>query len=74
MVAECPFPDDMVQAPRTNLHSMFVANLQERAKAGLQLAGGAGESAFRLELLASVAHHLLPQLAEVGELLGGESA
>ena len=47
MLAEGPFRHDVLQTPRADLDAMLVAGLQERRQAGLQLAGGAGERAFR---------------------------
>ena len=49
MIAERPFADDVVQPPRSHLDAVFVADLQERAQARLQLARRAGQRPFRLQ-------------------------
>src|SRR5205085_2542078 len=52
VLAEAPFADDVLQAPRADLHAVLVADLQERTEPGLQFAGRAGEGALGLQATA----------------------
>ena len=67
MIAERPFPDDMLQTPRSNLDAVLVADLQERPETRLQFARCARERPFRLQLAPRRTHFLLPQIAERGD-------
>jgi len=60
MVAKGPFIDDVLKPPGTDLHTVFMADMQKLTEAGLQFPGGAGEGSVRLQLAMRGADLLLP--------------